>query len=63
MNKKVLKKVLAIMLIITLTFANFIFLATYAANEIYEEQETNINKTDVSFDAYFVSDEGVKSHQ
>ena len=68
MNTKILRKTLAIMLVITLTFANFIFLAiyaeeSYAANVNYENQETSINKTDVSFDAYFVSDQGVKSHQ
>ncbi len=63
MKKKVLKKAIAMMLVITLTFANFIFLATYAINENYEDQDKNINKTDVSFDAYFVSEEGIKTHQ
>ena len=68
MNTKILRKLLAIMLVITLTFANFIFLAvyagkSYAADVNYENQETGINKTDVSFDAYFVSEEGVRSHQ
>ena len=68
MNQKILKKILSIMLIITLTFAHFVLLAvstgkTYAANVKYEGQETNINKTDVSFDAYFVSEEGQKIHQ
>ncbi len=62
MNKKTFRKILAIMLIITLTFAHFLFLAVYAANEKYEAQETSINKTDVSFDAYFISEEGQKVH-
>lgn len=67
MDKKILSKILAVMLVITLTFANFIFLAvyagkTYAANVNYEEQETSINKTDISFDAYFISDTGEKTH-
>ena len=44
MNKKTFRKILAIMLIITLTFAHFLFLAVYAANEKYEAQETSINK-------------------
>ena len=63
MNTKILRKLLAVMLIITLTLADFIFLAVYAVDVDYEKQETNINKTDVSFDAYFVSEEGVKTHQ
>lgn len=67
MNQKTLSKILAIMLVITLTLANFIFLLvyaedSYAASVNYEAQETNINKTNISFDAYFVSDAGVKSH-
>ncbi len=62
MNKKTFRKILAIILIITLTFAHFLFLAVYAANEKYEAQETSINKTDVSFDAYFISEEGQKVH-
>ncbi len=62
MNKKIFRKALAIMLIITLTFAHFLFLAVYAENVKYEAQETNINKTNVSFDAYFISNEGQKTH-
>lgn len=62
MNKKTFSKLLAIILIITLTFANFLYLAVYAANVNYEAQETRINKTDVSFDAYFISEEGQKIH-
>lgn len=67
MDKKILRKMLAIMLIITLASAHFIFLAvyagkSYAASLNYEEQGTNINKTDISFDAYFVSEEGEKTH-
>ena len=62
MNKKIFRKILAIMLIITLTFAHFLFLAVYAANVKYEVQETSINKTNVSFDAYFISKEGQKTH-
>lgn len=63
MNKKILRKAVAIILVITLTFVQFIFPAVYAVNENYEQQETSVNKTDVSFDAYFVSEEGVKTHQ
>ncbi len=62
MNKKIFSKILAIMLIITLTLANFVYIAVYAANVNYEAQETSINKTDVSFDAYFISEEGQKIH-
>lgn len=62
MNKKIFSKILAIMLIINLTFANFLYLAVYAANVNYETQETSINKTDVSFDAYFISEDGQKTH-
>lgn len=67
MDKKTLSKILAVMLVITLTFANFIFLAvyagkSYAASVDYESQETNINKTNISFDAYFISGTGEKSH-
>lgn len=67
MNKKTLSKILAIMLVITLTLANFVLVLvyaeeSYAASVNYEAQETNINKTNISFDAYFVSDAGVKSH-
>lgn len=62
MNKKIFSKILAIMLIINLTFANFLYTAVYAINVNYEAQETSINKTDVSFDAYFISEEGQKTH-
>lgn len=67
MDKKILRRMLAIMLIITLASAHFIFLAVYAGKSYatslnYEEQETNINKTDISFDAYFISGEGEKTH-
>lgn len=62
MNKKIFSKILAIMLAFTLTLSNFIFLAVYATNVNYETQETNINKTDISFDAYFISEEGNKIH-
>ena len=62
MNKKILKKMLAIMLITTLTLTQFLFLAVYAIEINYEEQETRISKTDVSFDAYFISGEEQKTH-
>ena len=67
MNQKTLSKILAIMLVITLTLANFVFVLvyaeeSYAASVNYEAQETNINKTNISFDAYIVSGDGVKSH-
>ena len=62
MNKKIFSKILAIMLVMTLTLAHFLFLAVYAINVNYEAQETGISKTDVSFDAYFVSEEGHKIH-
>lgn len=67
MNKKIYRSILAIMLVITLTFAHFLFLAvyagkSYAASVNYEAQETSIDKTDVSFDSYFITEEGKKTH-
>lgn len=58
MNHKIINKILATMLVITLTFANIILLGvyaseTYAADENLEKQTTATNNENVEFDAYF----------
>ena len=58
MDKRILSKILAVLLVFSLTCTNFILLAvyakdSYAASINYEEQETSVKKTDVIFDAYF----------
>ena len=58
MDKRILSKILAVLLVFSLTCTNFILLAvyakdSYAASINYEEQETSVKKTDVAFDAYF----------
>ena len=61
-------KVIATMLVITLTFANFILLGvvagkgaiSYAADNL-EAQGTNTQHSNVKFDAYFMKEEG-KTH-
>lgn len=65
MNKMV-NKLLASMLVITLTFANLILLGIYATESFatsseLEKQETLIEDT-VDFDAYFLDEEGKKTH-
>lgn len=66
MNKKLVTKILATFLAFTLSFANVALLGiytseTYAATAKLEEQETNINKTEIEFDAYF-KDDGQNVH-
>ena len=67
MNQKVLSKVLATMLAVILTFANFIMLGVYTTNSYASEgslENQNIvsNNPNVKFDAYFVNDKGNKIH-
>lgn len=64
-NKKV-GKMLAIMLVITMTFANIAFLGknliSYAANESLENQGINTQHSNVRFDAYFSDNGGNNVH-
>ena len=58
MNRKIVTKLLATFLAFTLSFANVAILGiytseTYAASDKLEEQEKNISKTAIEFDAYF----------
>lgn len=64
MNKGILTKILATMLVLTLTLANIILLGTevYALNTNLETQGTSTNNENVQFDAYFKNEEGNKTH-
>ncbi len=68
MNQKILSKVLATMLVVTLTFANFVLLGVYASNISYgaddtlEKQNIKTNNENVEFDAYFKDENGNKLH-
>ena len=67
MNKKIFTKLLAVMLVFTLTCANFILVATdaykiYASAMEHEKQETAVTGTNIIFDSYFMSDTGEKTH-
>lgn len=64
MNKGIFTKILATMLILTLTLANIILLGTevYALNTNLEAQGTSTNNENVQFDAYFKNEEGNKTH-
>lgn len=67
MNQKLLSKVLATMLVMTLTLANVILLGvnatkSYATSDNLEKQETVTNNQNVEFDAYFKDDKGNKVH-
>ncbi len=67
MNQKLLTKLLASLLVVTLTFANFIMLGVYASNtyateDNIEKQETITNNPNVVFDAYFKDGEGNITH-
>lgn len=67
MNQKLLSKVLATMLAVILTFANFIMLGvyatkSYATNDTLENQTIVSNNENVEFDAYFVNGIGNKTH-
>ena len=62
MKERVLQSITALLLIITLTMANFLLLCvnvvSYAADEIYAEQKTN--HQNVEFMAYFKDKDGNK---
>lgn len=67
MNRKLWTKVLASLLVMTLTFANFILLGvyaskTYATTEDLEKQSTVTTNENVTFDAYFKDANGNVSH-
>ena len=67
MNQKLLTKLLASLLLVTLTFANFIMLGVYASNtygaeDNLEKQETITNNENVVFDAYFKDEKGNITH-
>lgn len=68
MNQKIWTKLLASLLVVTLTFANFIMLGVYASNtyateDNLEKQETNTNNGNVVFDAYFKDEKGNITHE
>lgn len=67
MNQKLLSKVVATMLVMTLTLANIILLGVYASNSYatsdnLEKQGTATNNENVEFDAYFKNTDGVTTH-
>lgn len=67
MNQKLLSKVLATMLAVILTFANFVLLGVYATNsyatiDSLENQKIVSNNVNVKFDAYFANEKGNKTH-
>lgn len=67
MNQKTISKILATMLVITLTFANIILLGvyatqTYATSDNLERQGTATNNENVEFDAYFVNSQKSTVH-
>lgn len=67
MNQKLWTKVLASLLVMTLTLANFILLGvyasdTYATSDDLENQITVTNDENVTFDAYFKDKEGKATH-
>ena len=67
MNRKLWTKMLATMLVMTLTLTNFIILGMYASNSYatsdnLERQETVTNNDNVTFDAYFKDDKGNITH-
>lgn len=67
MNKTIWTKVLATLLVFTLTCANFILLGIYAGNSYaisdeLENQTTQTNNVNVEFDAYFKDEKGNKVH-
>ena len=67
MNQKLWTKLLATMLVMTLTLTNFILLGVYASNSYgatdnLERQETVTNNENVTFDAYFKDNKGNAIH-
>lgn len=68
MNKKIISKILATMLVITLTFANFVLLGVYASKSYaltdnLEKQGITTNDENVEFDAYFVDQNRASVHK
>lgn len=67
MNQKLWTKLLATMLVMTLTLTNFMLLGVYASDSYgtsdnLEKQETLTNNENVTFDAYFKDDKGKVTH-
>lgn len=67
MNQKLWTKILASLLVVTLTFANFILLGFYASNSYattdnLEKQEIRTNNANVEFNAYFKTEKGNITH-
>ncbi len=67
MNKKIISKLLATMLVITLTFANVLLLGDYASKAFatdanFENQPIVTNNANVEFDAYYIDESGNKMH-
>ena len=66
-SNKLMNKIIATVLVITLTFANLLFLGSYvtetfAAIKDIEEQDTSTNVKNVKFDAYFTTQDNNKTH-
>ncbi len=67
MNRKLWAKLLATMLVMTLTLTNFMLLGVYAGksygvSDNLEGQQTLTNNENVTFDAYFMKNEGQHVH-
>lgn len=64
MNQKVITKILAIIILTTIVFANISIIGeyVYATNENLESQSTITNNSSVNFDAYFKDENGNKIH-
>lgn len=63
MNRKIIIKILAIMILITIFSANVSFLGdVFATNINLENQNTLTNNASVNFDAYFKDENGNKVH-
>ena len=68
MNKKLITKLIATMLTITLTFANVLLLGNYVAkayatDDNLENQEVVTNNPNVEFDAYYMDVENKTAHR
>ena len=67
MNRKLWTKLLATMLVMTLTLTNFMLLGmymgkSYGASDNLERQQIGTNNENVTFDAYFMDDKGKPIH-
>jgi len=62
MNKKILSKVIATILVLVLTFSNAMLLGVYAISGELENQQTSIRNTNIEFDSYFKDEENNKVH-